>query len=153
MAKEKKEKQKEKKAERSSRSSSAGGMGFHMKFLIISGKDEMKISRSAHGTVEDISLSGMIFQTAEMRIDDLHLSYNDTPSIRNKLTLEIDLPGTHRVTAMAEVSWYERSFAKNDRDYHVGVTFKEINEEDRKILRSYLLSIDKAVEPLALDVL
>ena len=153
MAKRKSAEKKEKKAERSSKAPQKTGLGLHMKYLIISGKDEMKISRSAHGTVEDISISGLTFQAQSMRIDDLHLSYNDSPSLRNKLTLEIDLPGGQRVTAMGEVSWYERSFAMPDKDYHIGVTFKEIHDEDRSTLKRYLVSIDKTVEPISLDVL
>jgi hypothetical protein len=153
MAERQKGKKRQEKAERPAGTSLGVGLGLRIKYLIISGKDEMKISKSAFGTVEDISLSGLVFQTTSMRIDDLHISYNDTPSIRNKLTLEIDLPNGRKITAMAEVSWYERSFATVDQDYHVGITFKEIGEEDREDLKEYLSSIDRAVETIALDVL
>jgi hypothetical protein len=132
--------------------SSRGGMGLHMKYLVISGKDEMKISRSLEAKVEDLSLSGLVFQTPTMKVDDLHLSYDESPVLRNKITMEIDLPNHRKVTAMGEVSWYERSFVSKDTFYHVGVVFKEMSPEDRSALRDYLVSIKRTVKAIDLDV-
>lgn len=128
------------------------GLGLHMKYLVISGKDEMKISRSLDAKVEDLSLSGLVFQTPSMRVDDLHLSYDESPVLRNKLTMEIDLPNQRKVTAIGEVSWYERSFVSKDAFYHVGVAFKEMTPEDRNVLRDYLVSVKKTVKAIELDV-
>lgn len=129
-----------------------GGMDLHMKYLVISGKDEMKISRSLDAKVEDLSMSGLVFQTSSMKVDDLHLSYDESPILRNKLTMEIDLPNQRKVTAIGEVSWYERSFVSKDAFYHVGVVFKEISPEDRGVLRDYLVSVKRTVKAIELDV-
>ncbi len=128
------------------------GMGLHMKYLVISGKDEMKISRSLDAKVEDLSMSGLVFQTPTMRVDDLHLSYDESPILRNKITMEIDLPSKRKVTAIGEVSWYERSLVSKDPFYHVGVTFKEMSPEDRSALRDYLVSIKRTVKAIELDI-
>jgi hypothetical protein len=131
---------------------SRGSLNLHMKYLVISGKDEMKISRSVDGRVEDMSMAGLVFQTNGMRVDDLHLSYDESPVLRNKITMEIDLPGKRKVTVMGEVSWYERSFVARDQIYHVGVNFKEMSQDDREVLRQYLLAVKRAVEAIELDV-
>ncbi len=123
-----------------------------IKYLVISGRDEMKISRSVDGRVEDMSLSGVVFTAPAMKIDDLHLSYDESPVVRNKITMEIDLPGGRKVTAIGEVSWYERSFVAKDQVYHVGVTFREMSADDRDSLREYLVAAKKAVKALDLDV-
>lgn len=128
------------------------GMGLNMKYLVISGKDEMKISRSLEAKVEDLSLSGLVFQTPTMRVDDLHLSYDESPVLRNKITMEIDLPNQRKVTAIGEVSWYERSLVSKDVFYHVGVAFKEMSPEDRSVLRDYLVSVKRTVKAIELDV-
>jgi hypothetical protein len=122
-----------------------------LKYLIISGQDEMQISRSVDGVMEDLSLSGVLFKANSMRIDGLHLSYDESPQVRNKLTLEIDLP-RRKITAIGEVSWYERSFVARDTTYHVGVSFTELNSEDREALKDFLISQKRTVEALALDV-
>lgn len=127
-------------------------LGLPLKYLVVSGEDEMKISRSVDGQVEDLSLSGLVFKTPSMRIDDLHLSYDESPLVRNKLTMEIDLPGGKKITAIGEVAWYERSLTMSDQIYHVGVNFKEMSPEDRQSLKDYLVSIKKTVETIALDV-
>lgn len=123
-----------------------------IKYLVISGRDEMKISRSVDGRVEDMSLSGVVFKAPSMKIDDLHLSYDESPVVRNKITMEIDLPGRRKVTAIGEVSWYERSFVAKDQVYHVGVTFREMSPDDRNYLKDYLVAVKKAVKALDLDV-
>ncbi len=123
-----------------------------IKYLVISGRDEMKISRSVDGRVEDMSLSGVVFKAPSMKIDDLHLSYDESPVVRNKITMEIDLPGRRKVTAIGEVSWYERSFVAKDQVYHVGVTFREMSADDRNSLKEYLVAAKKAVKALDLDV-
>lgn len=129
-----------------------GKKSLHMKYLVVSGRDEMKLSRSLDAQVEDLSTSGLVFKTTSMRVDDLHLSYDESPILRNKLTMEIDLPNSRKVTAIGEVSWYERSFVSKDPVYHVGVAFREISPEDRTALRDYLISVKKAVKAIELDV-
>jgi hypothetical protein len=133
-------------------SATRGSMNLHMKFLVVSGRDEMKISRSLDGQVQDLSPSGLIFRTSSMRVDDLHLSYDESPILRNKLTMEIDLPGGKKVTAIGEVSWYERSFVAKDQIYHIGVAFREMSPEDRLVLKEYLLAVKRTVRAIDLDV-
>lgn len=132
--------------------SSEGKLNLLMKYLVVSGKDEMKISRSMDAKVEDLSLTGLVFQTPTMKVDGLHLSYDESPSLRNKLTIEINLPNRRKINAIGEVSWYEKSFVKADPVYHVGVNFKEMSRDDREALRDYLVSIKKTVKAIDLDV-
>lgn len=132
--------------------SSEGKLNLLMKYLVVSGKDEMKISRSMDAKVEDLSLTGLVFQTPTMKVDGLHLSYDESPSLRNKLTIEINLPNRRKINAIGEVSWYEKSFVKADPVYHVGVNFKEMSRDDREALRDYLVSIKKTVKPIDLNV-
>lgn len=122
-----------------------------LKYLVISGRDEMKVSRSVSGILEDISMNGLIFKTPSVTVDDMHISYDESPLVRNRLTLEIDLPGRRKVTALGEVSWYERSLVSKEKVFHVGVTFTEMSEEDRQILKDYLVASKKSVEAIALD--
>ncbi len=152
MARREKEKVEEDKPERSRAYTSRSSLNLHMKYLVISGKDEMKISRSVDGRVEDMSMAGLVFQTSAMRVDDLHLSYDESPVLRNKITMEIDLPGKRKVTVIGEVSWYERSFVARDQIYHVGVTYKEMSQDDQEVLRQYLLAVKRTVEAIELDV-
>lgn len=128
-----------------------GNMDLHMKYLVVSARDEMKLSRSLDARVEDLRLTGLVFKTHTMRVDDLHLSYDESPILRNRLTMEIDLPNHRKVAAIGEVSWYERSFASKDPVYHVGVVFREMSQEDRNVLRDYLVSVKKAVKAIELD--
>jgi hypothetical protein len=134
------------------RKTGRGSMNLHMKYLVISGRDEMKISRSLDGRVEDLSMSGLIFQTSSMRVDNLHLSYDESPVLRNKLTMEIDLPNGRKVTAIGEVSWYEKSFVIKDQVYHIGVIFREMGTEDRSALKEYLLAVKRTVKAIEMDV-
>jgi len=127
-------------------------MNLHMKYLVISGRDEMKISRSLDGRLEDLSPTGLIFQTNAMRVDDLHLSYDESPILRNKLTMEIDLPNGRKVTAIGEVSWNERSFVAKDHIYHIGVVFREMSAEDRQVLKDFLLATKRTVKAIEMDV-
>ncbi len=127
-------------------------LSLNMKYLVVSGKDEMKISRSMEAKVEDLSLTGLVFQTNTMKVDGLHLSYDESPLLRNRLTMEIEIPNRRKITAIGEVSWYEKSFVRTDPVYHVGVSFKEMTKDDREVLREYLISIKKAVRAIELDV-
>lgn len=127
-------------------------LNLNMKYLVVSGKDEMKISRSLQAKVEDLSLTGLVFQTDTMKVDGLHLSYDESPLLRNKLTMEIEIPNKRKITAIGEVSWYEKSFVRTDPIYHVGVSFKEMTKEDREVLMDYLISIKKTVKAIELDV-
>ena len=152
MARRGKEKVEEAQLERPHGYTSRGSLNLHMKYLVISGRDEMKISRSVDGRVEDMSMAGLVFQTSAMRVDNLHLSYDESPVLRNKITMEIDLPGKRKVTVMGEVSWYERSFVAREQVYHVGVNFKEMSQDDLEVLRQYLLAVKRTVEAIELDV-
>ncbi len=152
MARKEKDQKSEAVAQRPKGVAGVAATNLHMKYLVISGRDEMKISRSLDGRVEDLSMTGLIFQAPSMRVDDLHLSYDESPVLRNKLTMEIDLPGRRKVTAIGEVSWYERSFAAMDQIYHIGVIFREMSSEDRGVLKEFLLAAKRTVQAIALDV-
>ena len=133
-------------------SMSKGSLDLPMKYLVVSGQNEMKISRSVEGRIEDLSSSGLVFQAASMRVDDLHLSFDESPLFRNKITIEIDLPGWRKVTIIGEVSWYERSFVARNLIYHIGVTFLEMKDEDRQLLREYLVAAKREVKAIEVDV-
>jgi hypothetical protein len=122
-----------------------------MRFLVVSGKDEMKLSRTVDAYMEDISQTGILFKTNSMVIDDLHLSYDETPLLRNRLIIELELPNVDRkIKALAEVSWYERSLVSRDEVYHIGASFKEMSDEDREILKNYLLETKKLTKTISL---
>ena len=127
-------------------------MDLPMKYLVVSGQNEMKISRSVEGKIEDLSSAGLVFQATSMRVDDLHLSFDESPLFRNKITIEIDLPGWRKITIIGEVSWYERSFVARNLIYHIGVTFLEMKDEDRQILREYLVAAKREVKAIEVDV-
>jgi hypothetical protein len=140
-----------KRSEGGKKVSGGGEVRLPMRFLVVSGRDHMQVSTSANGNLEDLSISGLVFQTPDIRKDALHLSYDESPLIRNRLILEIDLPGGHKFTSVGEVSWYERSFVAKDSLYHVGVTFTEISPKDREALRDYLVSREKMARSISLD--
>jgi len=122
-----------------------------LKFLVVSGKDEMKLSRTVDAYMEDINQSGILFRTGSMIIDDLHLSYDESPLLRNRLIIELELPNVERkIKALAEVAWYERSLVSRDEIYHIGANFKEMSDEDREILKNYLLETKKVTESISL---
>jgi hypothetical protein len=152
MARKKKEQEKETKVRKPRVSTKYRDSNVSFKYLVISGRDEMKISQSGSGTLEDITMTGLIFRTKTVHVDEIHISYDESPVIRNRLTLEIDLPGSGKVTVMGVVSWYERSLTARDQIYHVGVTFMEISPEDREALRGYLVATKRTGKAITLDV-
>lgn len=135
--------------QRSTRSKAV--MEHPMQYIVISGKDHMKVSEDTSGILESISLSGLVFQTPSVHVKDLHLSYDETPHIRNKLAMEIHLPGRRKLRAIGEVSWYEKSFVAKDPVFYVGVSFTEIHPEDRQTLKDHLVAEEMMADAIALD--
>jgi hypothetical protein len=123
-----------------------------VRFLVVSGKDEMKVSRTVDAHPEDITESGVFFQTKSMVIDELHLSYEKSPILRNKLIVELELPNqVKRIRALAEVAWYERSLVSQETVFHVGTRFKEMSNEDTQILKAFLLETKKLKESISIE--
>lgn len=123
-----------------------------IRVLVVSGQDEMKVSRSVDAHLEDITESGVFFQTSSMIIDELHLSYDESPLLRNKLIIEMELPNQiKKIRTLAEVGWYERSLVSEKEVFHVGANFREISDEDRAILKTFLLEHKKLKESISLD--
>lgn len=154
-SKKKKEKKRAKniKAEGTSRPRISNESSYLIKvrFLVVSGKDEMKVSRSVDARPDDINESGVFFQTTSMIIDELHLSYDESPLIRNKLIVELELPNQpKRIRSLAEVSWYERSLVSQKEVFHVRANFKEMSHEDREILKAFLLETKKSSERISI---
>jgi hypothetical protein len=122
-----------------------------VRFLVVSGENEMKVSRSVDARPEDINESGVFFQTTSMIIDELHLSYDKSPLIRNKLIIELQLPNQpKRIRSLAEVSWYERSLVSQEEIFHVSAKFKEMSHEDRELLKAFLLETKKSSESISI---
>ena len=123
-----------------------------VRFLVVSGQDEMKVSRTVEAHPEDITDSGVFFQTNSMVIDELHLSYEKSPVIRNKIIVELELPNqAQRIRALAEVVWYERSLVSQETIFHVGAHFREMSKEDKQILKAFLLETKKLKESISID--
>ncbi len=134
------------------KSSTESDLLVKVRFLVVSGKDEMKVSRSIDAYIENITESGILFQTTSMNIDKLHLSYEESPLLRNKLIVEIELPNqAQRIKALAEVAWYERSLVSQEEVFHVGANFKEMSDEDRALIKTFLVQTNKIKESISIE--
>lgn len=97
-----------------------------------------RLSRPVRGEIENIGLGGFAFRTSSMEVDGIHLSFNDDFS-RNTILAEIFLPPPgKKITAECMVEWYERSLGEGGKEFTVGVSFIDMSDEDRRILRRYL---------------
>ena len=84
-----------------------------MRFRIISAKDG-KRSSLCRTTTHQVSLAGVNAEVTTMTVDNVDMVFDDTPMNRNKLEIEISIPGeVNPVTATGEVHWTERFPSKS----------------------------------------
>ena len=85
--------------------SGGGEVRLPMRFLVVSGRDHMQVSTSANGNLEDLSISGLVFQTPEIRKDALHPYYIEECRQVNSM---VDIPviavgGMRKLEEISEV--------------------------------------------------
>jgi hypothetical protein len=115
-----------------------------IKFLIASGTDQQKLSRTVEAILKDIKGTKIRFQTDSMEYDGIHLAYDDSPLFKNKLIVELALPEMDRkIKALAEVVWFEKSFNDREMFYHVEAEIREMSDEDKEVLEEYKARLRK----------
>ena len=115
-----------------------------LRYRVISGWTKHKKSKPVLGIIQNISSDGLCLKTNTLEVDGLHLSFDDTPLVRNKLEIDLDLPNSEKtIHITGEVEWYEKERGRNKDFYLVGVSFVKIREEDRRILDDYIEMIDQ----------
>lgn len=113
-----------------------------LRYKIVSGWDKKKASKVVLGVVKNISEDGLCLKTNSLEIDGLNIAYDDTPLVRNKLVIELDLPDlTEPLKLEGEVEWYEK---ESRRDfYSVGVSFSKIGDREKNVLKKFIEKVGK----------
>lgn len=113
-----------------------------LRYKIVSGWDKKKASKVVLGVVKNISEDGLCLKTNSLEIDGLNIAYDDTPLVRNKLVIELDLPDlTEPLKLEGEVEWYEK---ESRRDfYSVGVSFSKIGDREKDVLKKFIEKVGK----------
>lgn len=113
-----------------------------LRYKVVSGWDKKKASKVVLGVVKNISEDGLCLRTNSLEIDGLNITYDDTPLVRNKLIIELDLPDmTEPLKLEGEVEWYEK---ESKRDfYSVGVSFSRIGDEEKNVLKKFIEKVGK----------
>jgi hypothetical protein len=107
-------------------------------FQVINSQDPSIKSGTRQGILKDLGAGGMCFLTEEIRIDGLHISFEDSPLRKNTLFIKIVLPPPYGpVLAMGQVVWFERPFGEHQR-YAVGVEFIGFQHGHQDALRRFL---------------
>lgn len=109
-----------------------------MRFRIISTKDG-KQSSLCRTTTHQVSLSGVNAEVTTMTVDNIDMVFDETPMDRNKLELEISIPGENSpVIATGEVHWAERFPSKDGYKYFVGIRFLNVSPQDLGLLARFI---------------
>ena len=106
-----------------------------LRLTIIDQGDEGHRSRLIDGLVLDLGRQGMRIQTGTIETGKLHIIRDHTVAFKNKLELEIDLPGkTIRCSGFA--AWYRPE--ADGLFWMVGVYIRDMSAADRKAYDQYL---------------
>jgi hypothetical protein len=97
------------------------------------------ISEPADGEMRELSIEGLAMDTSHIKVDGLHISYNDHPGLKNRLHLRWQLPHGRLIKAIGETVWYERLSATKPV-FVVGLRFLSLSKEDMQALRVFLES-------------
>ncbi len=109
-----------------------------LRYRIVSAKDGSR-SNLSRTTTHQISLSGVNAEVPTMSVDGIDMVFDDTPTLRNSLELEITLPGQVRsVTATGEVHLAERFPSRDGYKYFVGIRFRKIPPRDLSALARFI---------------
>jgi hypothetical protein len=107
-------------------------------YVVESGINRKVCSKTRLAQTEDISLGGLRFNTKEIIVDGLHMSF-DTASngrIRNRLVLQFQLPGfSNNIKASGEVAWYEVAKAGPEPTYAVGIKFINLSPKKKEAIK------------------
>jgi hypothetical protein len=115
-----------------------GVAGLPMRFRIVSGKDG-KESRSVRALTRNLSVAGLCAGVETTQVDDLHMAFDQDPLMRNKILLEISIPGqTQPVSAIGEVRWVELSTSGDRYKYDAGIKFLRISDQDKYKIAQYI---------------
>jgi c-di-GMP-binding flagellar brake protein YcgR len=106
---------------------------------IIHARDPKRITRRIQAAAGNISGGGAMLEVKELETEGLHISFNVEAKKRNWLAVEIELLlGKPLIQALSKVIWYQKSASSAECNYYVGIEFKDIREEDRKIVLDYV---------------
>jgi c-di-GMP-binding flagellar brake protein YcgR len=108
-----------------------------VKFRVVREKSGLEVSQPVLAHLRDISRQGMAMETAQIVVDGFHISYDHHPSQRNRLYLQMELPGMGSLKAVGETIWYER-IPGSQPLFAVGIRFVEMTGEDREKLLRFL---------------
>jgi hypothetical protein len=112
-------------------------------YVVVSGIDRKVCSKTRLAQTEDISLGGLRFETKEIIVDGLHMSFDkasrasEGPPIRNRLVLQFQAPGfSDSIEVSGEVAWYEVAEEGPEPTYAVGIEFVNVSPENREAIKS-----------------
>lgn len=109
-----------------------------MRLTIIDQSDEGHRSRLIEGLVLDVGEQGMRIQTGTVETGKLHIIRDHTIAFKNKLEVEVDLPGaTVRFTGFA--AWYRPE--GGGPFWVIGVYIRDMSAADRREYDNYLRSL------------
>ena len=108
-----------------------------VRFRIVRHGPEMKMPEPLEGRLRDIGPHGVALEIHQIVADGLHISYDKHPAQRNRVYLQMDLPGVGAIRAVGETVWYERVSPAESR-FVVGLRLVEISQEDRAALSRFL---------------
>ncbi|MEW6614133.1 MAG: PilZ domain-containing protein [Thermodesulfobacteriota bacterium] len=107
--------------------------------IIGEGSEGYITSRTILAKTETISTNGACLITNVVQIDGLHICSSISGLNKNKLKLEIDLPSNYKtITLTGEVCWYDLAFESDEYLYKVGVSFIDMNEDNKETLNSFI---------------
>ena len=113
-----------------------------LRYHVVSGWEKGKSSRVVLGVVDNISEDGLCLKTQFLEVDGIHLAYDDTPLVRNRLKIDLGLPGlSETILIEGEVEWYEKE--PGSEFYTVGISFSKIEERDRERLKEYIEKMEQ----------
>jgi eukaryotic-like serine/threonine-protein kinase len=109
--------------------------GLPVRLTIVDADDEGRKSHTISGKMQDMSLQGMFIQTDAVESDSLNIIKDETVAFKNRLDIEIDLPGgTVHIEGFAV--WYKP--APDGRNWDVGIYIKDMPVVDREVYESFL---------------
>ena len=119
-----------------------------LRFVIVSKGIDMDFSSSViQGKTISISTKGVSLKTNIVQADGLHIASSVSISGKNTIQLEIDLPCCLKtIKAEAELRWYDLTPEDDEFLYNVGLSFTNINQENRELLKRFIIKEKKKEE-------
>jgi hypothetical protein len=106
-----------------------------MRIAIVDSGDESHISRKIAGFVHDFGEHGMRIETGTIATGQLSIIRDHTTAFKNRLELEVDLPGgTIRPSGFA--AWYKP--APDGINWNVGFYIRDMSSADWARYNDYL---------------